>query len=299
MSDGVRTACPVCGGARRPLPGSCPDSWICRACGHTFIGTLPTAETLAETYAKYSYADANARAKEMPAYLEEVLAGVVRSFESHRSTGRFLDVGFGDGGFLRVARRLGWDTHGVEFAADAIRAAETRDLGTLHAGDFRDLPLAVGSFDVIVMSELIEHLTDPDSALRRARELLRPGGVLYLTTPHGRGLSGRTLRASWSVLCPPEHLQLFSIASMRRSLRDAGFRRSSIYTQGILPHELVATLRVKLRGPDEAPVDRVGKSHELNAKFESGPAARSAKRAANALIRLSRLGDSLRARALR
>jgi 2-polyprenyl-3-methyl-5-hydroxy-6-metoxy-1,4-benzoquinol methylase len=54
---------------------------------------------------------------------------------------------------------------------------------------------APASFDVVAMIDVIEHLSDPAAAIRRAAELLRPGGVLYLVTPDIDSLSAKVLRS--------------------------------------------------------------------------------------------------------
>jgi SAM-dependent methyltransferase len=243
-----------------------------------------------------------------PAFLDSILGDVIASFEPYRKTQRLLDVGYGAGGFLRVAKARGWTTHGVEVSGAAVEVGKKHGLGELHHGDFRTVSLEDSSFDVIIMAELIEHLPDPMSFLRRARTLLRPGGLLYMTTPHGRGLSGRVLGTSWSVLCPPEHLQLFSIASARRCVEEAGFGRSRVYTQGLLPHEIVAMLRKKLRATVRAePVDnvrpdsgaRVAGTYRLNEALTNKAVGRLFKKGANVVLGAGRLGDSLRIEAVR
>ena len=307
MTTTMRTCCPVCGGARKQLPGSCPDAWICRSCRHTFIGILPPEEVVERIYDDYGY-DAVGRAAP-PAFLDLILGEVIDSFEEYRRTGRLLDVGFGEGGFLRVARTRAWETHGVEMSAPAVKLAEEQGLGTLHHGDFLTLPLPEGGFDVVIMSELIEHLPEPIEFLRRAAAVLRPGGVLYMTTPHGRGLSARFLKASWSLLCPPDHLQLFSIDSMHRLLANAGFQAPRVYTQGVLPHEIVRMLRARIRPghppvtPGDAPIidhnERLSGGYRLNERLTRGTAGQLVKRAANGVLRTATLGDSLRVRAVR
>ncbi|MBX3228110.1 MAG: class I SAM-dependent methyltransferase [Labilithrix sp.] len=278
------------------------DAWLCPRCGHSFVGALPTTEQLDELYAKYHYAAGPERV--LPSFLDRLVVDVIESFSPHRENGRILDVGFGDGGILRAAKNAGWDAHGVEFSRAAIIAGMARGLGPLYEGDFRTIPLPGAPFDVVVMSELIEHVTDPPSMLRRAAEVLRPGGLLYMTTPHGRGISARVLGGDWSVLCPPEHLQLFSIPSMRRALVAAGFSKPVVYTQGVLPHEIMAKVRRALPAraraqQAEARFDRVGKSHDLNGRLMGTRRGRALKHAANTVLRLAQVGDSLRVRAIR
>jgi 2-polyprenyl-3-methyl-5-hydroxy-6-metoxy-1,4-benzoquinol methylase len=317
LSSRVPPECVVCraSGATRLSGTYCEEAWLCPDCGHIFVDFVPPPPELDALYEVYSY---DGREECLPAFLGDILGALIDSFARHRRTGRLLDVGFGAGLLLREARARRWETHGVELSRAAVERGKAAGLGTLHLGDFVQVELAPASFDVVVMTELIEHLPDPMPFLRRAAEVLRPGGLLYMTTPHGRGLSGRMLGADWSVLRPPEHLHLFSIESARRCLNEAGFSRPHVYTQGVLPHEIVAMLRRKITTrdrlgrtaepsatPSAAPsaegesFDRVGSSYRLNAALMKSPVGRAFKATTNRLLRAIAVGDSLRVEAIR
>ncbi len=308
MSSGHLSSnkCPVCAGPPREL-GTTEGGWdtlVCDACGHTFVRDYPTNEELTAHYASYAYE--NNDLSTLEPFLQGILEDVVRSFEPFRRTGRLLDVGFGAGGLLSVAKAHGWETWGVETAEAAVTKGREHQLGHLVRGDFATLELDDGTFDVVVMSELIEHLPEPAPFLERAARVLRPGGLLYTTTPHGRGLSGRVLGAGWSVLRPPDHLHLFSVASLRRSLERAGFSDVNVYTQGLLPHELLAHAKAKVTGslslraatPGKLP-DRTVKAYAVNRALTSRRAGKAIKSTVNALLRTTKLGDSLRGYAVR
>jgi hypothetical protein len=72
------------------------------------------------------------------------------------------------------------------------------------------------------MGDVIEHLPDPGAALRRAADLLRPQGVVYLTLPDAGSAVARTLgRRWWSII--PTHVQYFTRTSLARLLSRHGF----------------------------------------------------------------------------
>lgn len=294
-----RDRCPVCGADPRKIPGKfCADARLCPDCGHMFAASLPTASELEKVYADYAYDKFHE--KPAPQFLEAIIGELIAKFEPFRATGRILDVGFGAGTLLRAARARGWNTFGIELSKAAVDLGRKNAIGEVHHGDFLTHPFPDSSFDVIVMSELIEHLPDPMPFLGRAAAALRRGGMLYLTTPHARGVSGRFLGASWSVMRPPEHLQLFSVASMRSCLSRAGFTESNVYTQSLLPHEIVAAIRGGVSpGMPKDGSARVEKSYKLNAALTTSIKGRIAKRTANLVLRATSLGDSLRVEAIR
>lgn len=296
--------CPICAGADvRPF-GERSGFTVaqCGACRHSFVHPLPTRAELDAVYERYSYDRSHLDA--MPAFLRPLIDEKVRSFDAYRRSGRLLDVGFGAGGLLRSASAHGWTPYGIELSALAVEQARQNGLGEIVHGDFLTAPFEPGFFDVIVMSELIEHLLAPEAFVRRARALLAPGGLLYLTTPHGRGLSGRVLKETWSVCSPPEHLHLFSRQSIERCLAEGGFGPIRIEARNVHPHELVrwATRPLRGRHADRAPTafgadDRVQGSYRVNAGLVRSRWGRLLKRAANAVLDVTALGDGLVVRA--
>jgi len=98
-----------------------------------------------------------------------------------------VDMGCGDGQCAGVAVRMspGHRFVGIDWSADAIAQARGRGLSLVRAGvEEASLPLASAVADVVIMSELIEHLVDTDAALDEAWRVLKPGGSLLLSTPN-------------------------------------------------------------------------------------------------------------------
>jgi SAM-dependent methyltransferase len=151
---------------------------------------------------------------------------------------RLLDVGCGNGQFLLWARELGWECHGVELDAAAARVARDQGISVLGSSLDELPPGSAGSFDAITLSHVIEHVHDPIDMLRRCRDLLRPGGYLWLETPNTESLGYSMYGASWRGLETPRHLVLFNFASLCWSLERAGFER----VQRLQPPDVTASV---------------------------------------------------------
>jgi len=154
-----------------------------------------------------------------------------------------VDVGCGDGSALAVAARHnpGHRFAGIDWSGDALRRAHALDLTVLRAAvTAPGLPVADGAADVVIMSELIEHLVDPDGAIAEVRRVLRPGGSLLLSTPnlaawYNRGLLAAGIQPVFSevslrgVFGRPGrvvagHLRLFTRRALTEFLTASGFR---------------------------------------------------------------------------
>lgn len=144
--------------------------------------------------------------------------------------GRLLDVGCGAGDQLRRMRAFGWDVSGLEPDAQAVAAAQAAGLDVRH-GDLLSLRWPDAAFDAVTMVHVIEHLVDPQRHLLECLRILRPGGRLVVITPNVRSLGHRCFTRDWRGLEPPRHLQLYSPASLRRTLHDAGLEVERLRTR--------------------------------------------------------------------
>lgn len=219
------------------------------------------------------------------------LGQLVRSCEVYRETGRWLDVGYGQGGLLEVAESHSWSCYGTEVSPQSLAYGAGR--GWVVGGGDEDAPrFPPGGFDVVTMLECIEHVTDPGGALRAASRWLRPGGLLYLTTPNASSLNRRLLGAGWSIFCPPEHLTVWSARGIALALRRSGFEVVKVRTPGFNPHDL---LRSRLAGGRCAPsAGRNETGLGLNVALSKGPLRRLAKAGINLGLSAFRAGDSLK-----
>ena len=224
--------------------------------------------------------------------MHDRLGSLVTSFEPWRRLNRWLDVGCGAGALLAAAERRGWEVIGTEVALGAAEAVRARGFD-VRVGQLERLGLPQGRFDVVSLVEVVEHHPDPRALFAAAATLVRPGGAIYVTTPHGRGISARLLGTRWSVVAPPEHLQLFSARGLQEALSAAGLRRRELHTHAVDPSELLRSLRSRGAGAG-APGSRVESSYRLNESLSSSRAGTLLKGMANAALSATRLGDSLK-----
>ena len=173
------------------------------------------------------------RARRQARMLADVLAG-------RDGRQRIVDVGCGEGTATHLVKRLDPDNTviGVDWSAMALAQARARGVLVVQGG-IDGLPLPDACVDVVIMSELIEHLVDTDAAAEEARRVLRPGGTLLLSTPnlaawYNRGLVGLGIQPVFSEVSlkgiygrPGQevvgHLRLFTRRALEEFLTARGF----------------------------------------------------------------------------
>jgi SAM-dependent methyltransferase len=207
-----RPSCPSCQAAARPWCGRA-SAWLeCGRCGLLFRHPLPSQEALDRLSA-----GAGAFPMASPAVALVGLAELIARLAPPGA--RILDFGAGTGELALCLRGRGFEVVGVERLAAARAAAAAAGL-ELHPDLTRLQP---GSFDLVSAVEVIEHLRSPLAVLRDLRDLLVPGGRLFVTTPNRRGLRARLSRCRWRQARDPCHVILFDPRSLEGLLRAAGF----------------------------------------------------------------------------
>lgn len=225
----ARRGCPVCGsGHRTPVTEQNHLHVVrCPECGHRYVWPTPSAEHLAAIYDQEYYhgqhgsggygdyaALAVARRRMFGRHLERMHAII--------APGRVLDVGCATGDFLILARERGWEPLGVD-PSPARQQAQAAGLA-IRGHTIHDADIAPGSLDLITFWDVLEHLPDPLADLRRAHQLLAPGGVVAATVPNAGSAAARLSGRRWfGYKTAGEHLQFFTAATLRRTFAAAGF----------------------------------------------------------------------------
>ena len=167
---------------------------------------------------------------------------------------KLLDIGCGSGAFVRRAISLGYSAEGLEFDAAAVAAAAKEGI-PVREGSLPDTGLPNAGFDVVMLSQVIEHLHDPMAALREIHRLLKPGGLFWLATPNMDAPGHVHFGADWRGLEPPRHLVLFSPKALNMALEQSGFEGVEFKPPGAVSHWFYrASHRISMNQKPEADI---------------------------------------------
>ncbi len=236
-----RPPCPLCGTGEGQALLTAQDDWNphgpargllfevrrCEACGACF--TSPRFRFAARrmpfegAYPFYQRArDANRTLSKAELRGFRARADAVERVK--RGPGVLLDVGMGDGVFLKVMQDRGWTVAGIDAEPDVVAYAQQRfELQNVSAADLEVDPLPPGPFDAVTMWGVLQLIYDPQALLERMRAIVAPGGVVGIGVSNFASVGARLFRNHWKGLGLPRHLVHYEPESLNHLLGRAGF----------------------------------------------------------------------------
>jgi SAM-dependent methyltransferase len=228
----------------------------CDGCGHRYTDPVPTSAELEQMYADEYFEDGGAWVCGYwsGSYLanEQKLRDEARA-ALHllpNSGRRLLEVGAAGGFFLDEARAAGYAVTGIELNQRMADFGRTKLDLDIISGTFESTELEVGSFDVVVAQDVLEHVREPRNFVARVASLLAPDGVFLVRGPLEQSWKDSFFRAMRTfrhrpfevISQPPYHLQGFVRRSFRRVIEGAGLSLTRFEASATRP-------RVDLRSP--------------------------------------------------
>ena len=229
--------------------------------------------------------------RELPATVRRRYSDVLRRLDALSPGRRLLEMGCGNGHFLEMARECGWEVAGTELSRPHVERARDRGLDVAYADLLSEDPWPGRTFDAVVLIEVLEHVPDPLELLRAAGSRLVADGAVYLTTPNFGSITRRVLGASWTVL-DPEHVVLATPRGLGEALRRSGYEVLELRSKNLDPGEYRRALGGRRPVPGDG-ASRARAAGELRDRIEASRGLRAAKAAANFVLGLGGLGETL------
>jgi SAM-dependent methyltransferase len=275
--------------------GNAYPVWRCKSCKGAFVLPRPTRECLEDYYGD-SYRPTAGESPEdgWRKALEEEISYPNSTLDALRMIGwckklasgnRLLDVGAGFGFFSREAVANGFTVKALE-PAPYYMEIFSRMNGFQAEPRMLDSKFALAhkaAFDVVIMSQVMEHLPDLEETFRSITSLLVPGGIVAVAVPHFRSLVSRLQGRGDMFIAPPEHLNFFTLESLVRLFGRNGFQAIHAETVSRFdPRRIKA--RLGFAGTLAVPVlagalrlsDKASRGMYINAYFRRSEASGSA-----------------------
>jgi SAM-dependent methyltransferase len=235
------SACPACGiSVKKPwlsqeIAGVKFNLDKCCACGTAYVNPPPSAASLKSFYAccghgsksltsldqvmaaEVEFPNSTVDAQRLVTYAKKLLG------PCQEGKGQALDIGSGYGFFSKAALEQGFQVMAVNPAS-----AENRIFQQLNGFEpiplfFEEVDFAAKQFDLVILSQVLEHLLDPFQVLVKVRKLIKPEGVLAIAVPNVDAILIKILKSKSSFLGLPQHIIHFSRQGLSAILQRAGF----------------------------------------------------------------------------
>lgn len=191
----ITEECPLCGGTEAS-PHYCSQQvlklnnrksfppaklWMkCKDCGNYYTYDFPVMK-VGQINGHYTKSNKNEELQNrFPLHMYNEIFNRIGTFTKGKD---YLEIGVGNGEMLAVAQEFGYNTDAIEICkedCEKISAALDIDIKWCDVVEYN----TDKKYDVIIMGDVFEHVTKPVQVLKKAKEMLKDGGVLWLSTPN-------------------------------------------------------------------------------------------------------------------
>ena len=220
----------------------------CCACGLLFVNPQLSQEHVLEDYkgkeSLNQWVDVLLSPKQIAYDREKKYRPALMHLDGiYPKKGKILDVGCSTGLFLNTAREYGWEPYGLEINRKSLQYARDTYGLTVHDKLLHETPFAEGSFQIVSLWGVLEHLSSPREVLGHCRRLMAEVGMLLIFVPNGHSLATRIMHAKSPTFGGRNHLWYFTPQTLGRLLDSEGFEPQHHYTQLPQIEELLHYLR--------------------------------------------------------
>ena len=235
----------------------------CKECGLIYLNPRPTAESVLEQYKEdYTPDEKMNNLRRSRGVLKKIFGrfwykiGGSYGVSEIKVKGRFLDIGCAQGDTIEAARGMGADVYGIELNPKSVKVCKDKSLN-VHCGTVEDSAYPDDYFDIIWMSQVIEHLPSPKSSLKEIRRILKPGdGRLYIFCPNAGSYLANFFGKYWHGWHIPFHFYAYTRETITKLVAECGFKVEKL--SATTPYNFFSvSLKSMLSGKTKEPMKRV------------------------------------------
>jgi SAM-dependent methyltransferase len=227
--------CPICAGKnlktefitkdfRYPALGVTFTIVRCSLCNFKFLNPRPTQNSSGEFYKSGFYKPGNSICYTIIRPLANLVKrNLVSTIKKYRSNGRVLDIGCGNGEFISLLMRNGFDAYGVEPSSQAPNYFLSSASGRIYNKNLGDCKFEDNYFDCIIMWQSLEHIHSLVDTLREIKRIIKPGGLMLVSVPNDNFFESKIFGTYYYNLEVPRHLYFFTRHSLTSLFKKNGY----------------------------------------------------------------------------
>lgn len=196
---------------------------ICQRCGLVYSNPIYTEEMIKKLYAESEFIEDSFLQSQFENIKRDYAKQLHKAIAYTKNTDSLLDIGCGNGFFLKVAKENGFkNVRGLEPGRDAFNKADADIRHCIVTDYFRRGVFPDGSFDMVSAFHVLDHIFRPNDFLADVNSVLKPGGVVLLITHNVRFILTRIV-GELAPMFHIEHIYLFDKSTIKKILINNGF----------------------------------------------------------------------------
>lgn len=226
----------------------------CNSCGFAFVNPRPDLDFLMKFYSveghgknkneittlsaileqEKKYPNSTVDAKRMMTIILKLLNN-----SNYANEYKLLDVGCGYGFFSKEALENGFEVTALELAATEREIANQMTGLRPIEKSFEDFQSGKQIYDVVLMSQILEHAFDVNLWMNKAFNIIKPNGIISIAVPNYNSIFRKVLQSKDPFICPPAHLNFFSLKSLSQLLSKHGFKIYNVQYVSRIPKDSI------------------------------------------------------------
>jgi len=185
----------------------------CKICGFRFTNPIPTEEAIGGYYHSEEYISHSNAKKGLINSIYQIVRNYsidkkVLLVKDYKLQGKVLDIGCGTGEFLNALSKNGFDTKGIE-PNESARNQAIKNYNLIVNEEKEIHNFQSGSFDIITMWHVLEHVYRLEDRLEQIENMIKPGGFLLVAVPNPDSWDAKKYKKYWAAYDAPRHLYHF------------------------------------------------------------------------------------------
>jgi len=217
----MNLSCCLCGDSKHDRVDSFKLYAImrCRSCELQVLYPFPEESQLVKIYSEYYNAwDLNNSGMDVSMMKRETFRSYLKRVTPYISSGTYLDIGCATGESLAVAKENGFDVYGVEVSPYGIQQCRKKfGEGRIIGEALKSTHFHADFFDLITLSDVLEHITEPGVFIGTVYNILKPGGFLMIVTPDTSSWIKKLMGKHW-LHYKEEHIYYYNKQSIMKLL---------------------------------------------------------------------------------
>lgn len=193
--------------------------YYCRKCSYVFVYPLLDSGQLKRIYQSFKH-----NIFEKSLIILHDATHSLRFINKYRNKKRkLLDVGCGNGIFLREASKNKWNVAGIDMSSKMVAYLRSNFNYKVFQGDILSTNIK-DKYDIVTLNQVIEHFSKTRLLIKRCHSLLNKEGLIYIATPNILSTTSKIRKEKFDYIIPPEHLSYFNKRTLYDILTSEGFR---------------------------------------------------------------------------